>query len=82
MIRLSGDVGGIVIVVLAAILAASVITAVLEWIKKAFMANSPGGKKVMSALYWLVWLAALVLIVLDLTNVAPIIRNLLFTILE
>ena len=81
MIRISGDFGGMVVVALAGILAASLITGVLEWIKKAFMANSPGGQKVMSTLYWVIWLAAIALIVLDLTGVAPIIRNVLFSLM-
>lgn len=81
MIRISGDFGGVVIIILFAMLVAGVVTWVLEFIKKQLPAGS-AASKVLSVLIWVIWLAAIALVVLDITDVAPIIRNVLFSLLD
>lgn len=81
MIRISGDFGGVVIIILFAMLVAGVVTWVLEFVKKQLPSGSTASK-VLSGVIWVIWLAAIALVVLDLTGVAPIIRNVLFSLLD
>lgn len=80
-LRISGDFGGMVIVVIAGVLAASLISGILEFIKNRILKNSAMGKKIIGALIALVWVAAIVLVALDIFNIAPFIRDILFAII-
>ena len=79
--RIGGDFGGIILIVMAGILVAGAITSVLGFLSKKLLRNSKGGQKVMNMIMALIWLATLVIIALDLLNIAPIIRNILFSLL-
>ena len=47
-IRLSGEVGGMVIVVIAGVIAASIIDGILSFIEKHVVKDNEGGKKLFS----------------------------------
>ncbi|BEO89703.1 hypothetical protein [Fusobacterium animalis] len=81
-IRLSGEVGGIVIVVIAGVIAASIIDGILSFIEKYVIKNNEGGRKFISLLKKVNWIFFIILIILDLTSIFPLIRTILFAILS
>ena len=80
-IRLSGEVGGMVIVVIAGVIVASIIDGILSFIEKHVVNDNEGGKKMFSLLRKVNWIFFILLIVLDLTSIFPLIRTILFAIL-
>ena len=81
-IRLSGEVGGMVIVVIAGVIAASIIDGILSFIEKHVVKDNEGGKKFFSFLRKVNWIFIIIFIILDLTNIFPLIRTILFAILS
>lgn len=81
-IRLSGEIGGMVIVVIAGVIAASIIDGILSFIEKHVVKDNEGDKKLFSLLRKVNWIFFILFIVLDLTNVFPLIRTILFAILS
>ena len=81
-IRLSGEVGGMVIVVIAGVIAASTIDGILSFIEKHVVKDNEGGKKMFSLIRKVNWIFFILFIVLDLTNIFPLIRTILFAILS
>ena len=81
-IRLSGEIGGMVIVVIAGVIAASIIDAILSFIEKYVVKDNEGGKKIFSLLRKINWIFFILLIILDLTSIFPLIRFILFSILS
>ena len=81
-IRLSGEVGGTVIVVIAGVIAASIIDGILSFIEKYVVKDNEGGKKMFFLIRKVTWIFFILFIVLDLTNVFPLIRTILFAILS
>ena len=81
-IRLSGEVGGMVIVVIAGVIAASIIDGILSFIEKHVIKDNEGDKKLFSFLRKVNWIFFIIFIILDLTNVFPLIRTILFAILS
>ena len=80
-IRLSGEIGGMVIVVIAGVIAASIIDSILSFIEKHVVKDNEGAKKLFSLLRKVNWIFFILLIVLDLTSIFPLIRTILFVIL-
>ena len=76
-IRLSGEVGGMVIVVIAGVIAASIIDGILAFIEKAF--TLIGLCFFLSKVNWFFFI---IFIILDLTNIFPLITTILFAILS
>jgi len=81
-IRLSGEVGGMVIVIFTGIIAAAIIDGILSFIEKHVVKDNEGGKKTFSLIRKVNWIFFILFIVLDLTNVFPLIRTILFAILS
>ena len=81
-IRLSGELGGMVIVVITGVILASIFDGILTLIEKFIVKNSEGGKKFISLLKKVNWIFFIALIALDLTSVFPLIRTILFAILS
>ena len=81
-IRLSGEIGGMVIVVIAGVIAASIIDGILSFIEKHVVKDSEGSKKFFSFLKKINWIFFILLIILDLTSIFPLIRTILFAILS
>ena len=81
-IRLSGEIGGMVIVVIAGVIAASIIDGILSFIEKYVVKDNEGGKKIFSLLRKINWIFFILLIILDLTSIFPLIRTILFAILS
>ena len=81
-IRLSGEIGGMVIVVIADVIAASIIDGILSFIEKHVVKDNEGGKKIFSLLRKINWIFFILLIILDLTSIFPLIRFILFSILS
>ena len=81
-IRLSGEVGWMFIVVIAGVIAASIIDGILSFIEKHVVKDNEGDKKLFSLLRKVNWIFFILFIVLDLTNVFPLIRTILFAILS
>ena len=81
-IRLSGEIGGMVIVVIAGVIAASIIDSILSFIEKHVVKDNEGGKKLFSLLRKVNCILFIIFIILDLTNIFPLIRTILFAILS
>ena len=81
-IRLSGEIGGMVIVVIAGVIAASIIDGILSFIEQHVVKDNEGGKKMFSLIRKVNWIFFILFIILDLTNVFPLIRIILFAILS
>lgn len=81
-IRLSGEFGGIVMVIMAGIGAAGIISGILNFLKNNIFKENKGVQKLLTIISTLVWLAAAALVILDLTNVYPLIRYILFQLLK
>ena len=81
-IRLSGEVGGMVIVIFTGIIAAAIIDGILSFIEKHAVKDNEGGKKMFSLIRKVNWIFFILFIILDLTNVFPLIRTILFAILS
>ena len=81
-IRLSGEIGGMVIVVIAGVIAASIIDGILSFIENYVVKDNEGGKKIFSLLRKINWIFFILLIILDLTSIFPLIRFILFSILS
>ena len=81
-IRLSGEIGGMVIVVIAGVIAASIIDGILSFIEKHVIKDNEGDKKLFSFLRKVNWIFFIIFIILDLTNIFPLIRFILFSILS
>lgn len=79
-IRLSGEVGGMVLVVFTGVILASIIDGILSFIEKHIVKDNEGGKKMFSLLRKVNWIFFIVFIVLDLTNIFPLIRTILYAI--
>ena len=80
-IRLSGDVGGMVIVIFSGLIAAAIIDFILSFIEKHFIKENHTGKKVISTLRTVHGIFFIALIILDLTSIFPLIRGIWFSIL-
>ena len=81
-IKLSGEVGGMVIVIFTGIIAAAIIDGILSFIEKHAVKDNEGGKKMFSLIRKVNWIFFILFIVLDLTNIFPFIRTILFAILS
>ena len=62
-IRLSGEVGGMVIVVIAGVIAASIIDGILSFIEKHVIKDNEGGKKLFSFLRKVNWIFFIIFII-------------------
>lgn len=80
-IRVSGDAGGALVIIAAAAIVGGILTGGLDFIKKHFIQSDSIVAKAISAINTLIWIALIVLVVLDLTNVYPLIREILFSIM-
>ena len=81
-IKLSGEIGGMVIVVIAGVIAASIIDGILSFIEKHVVKDNEGDKKMFSLIRKVNWIFFIIFIILDLTNIFPLIRTILFAILS
>ena len=81
-IRLSGEIGGMVIVIFTGIIAAAIIDGILSFIEKHVVKDNEGGKKMFSLIRKVNWIFFIIFIILDLTNIFPLIRTILFAILS
>jgi hypothetical protein len=79
-IRVSDDVGGIIIMVLFALVLTGIVVWILDFLKK-YLFKGEGAKKVFSWITGLLFAATIVFIVLDLIDIFPLYRNILFAIL-
>lgn len=77
-IRLSGAVGGVVLIVITGVILASIVDGILSFIEKHVVKEDEGGKKLISLLNKINWGFFILMIVLDLTDIFPLIRTLLF----
>lgn len=77
-IRLSGAVGGVVLVVITGVILASIVDGILSFIEKYVVKEDESGKKFISLLKKINWGFFILMIVLDLTGIFPLIRTLLF----
>ena len=80
MIRLSGEFGGIVLVVLIGLIFAGLITWMLDLIQKFILKGN--GKKIFWVLHLITWSGMIILLVLDILDVFPLIRYILFSVLD
>ena len=81
-IRLSGEIDGMVIVVIAGVIAASIIDGILSFIEKHVVKDNERGKKMFSLIRKVNWIFFIIFIILDLTTIFPLIRTILFAILS
>ena len=81
-IRLSGAVGGVVLIVITGVILASIVDGILSFIEKYVVKEDESGKKFISLLKKINWVFFILFIILDLTNVFPLIRTILFAILS
>ena len=81
-IRLSGEIGGMFIVVIAGVIAASIIDGILSFIEKHVVKDNERGKKMFSLIRKINWIFFIIFIILDLTTIFPLIRTILFAILS
>ena len=77
-IRLSGAVGGVVLIVITGVILASIVDGILSFIEKHVVKEDEGGKRLISLLNKINWGFFILMIVLDLTGIFPLIRTLLF----
>ena len=77
-IRLSGAVGGVVLIVITGVILASIVDGILSFIEKHVVKEDEGGKKLISLLNKINWGFFILMIVLDLTGIFHLIRTLLF----
>ena len=77
-IRLSGAVGGVVLIVITGVILASIVDGILSFIEKHVVKEDEGGKKLISLLNKINWGFFILMIVLDLTGIFPLTRTLLF----
>ena len=81
-IRLSGAVGGVVLVVITGVILASIVDGILSFIEKYVVKEDESGKKFISLLKQINWWFFILFIILDLIGVFPLFRTLLFAIFE
>ena len=79
-IRVDAGTGGVLIVVLVGLAVAAIITGIIEFIGK-HVGDAESNKKIISIIDTIIWLGMIVIICLDIFNVFPIIRTVLFAIL-
>ena len=77
-IRLSGAVGGVVLVVITGVILASIVDGILSFIEKYVVKEDESGKKFISLLKKINWGFFILFIILDLIWVFPLFRTLLF----
>ena len=77
-IRLSGAVGGVVLVVITGVILASIVDGILSFIEKYVVKEDESGKKFISLLKKINWGFFSLFIILDLIGVFPLFRTLLF----
>ena len=77
-IRLSGAVGGVVLVVITGVILASIVDGILSFIEKYVVKEDESGKKFISLLKKINWRFFILFIILDLIGVFPLFRTLLF----
>ena len=77
-IRLSGAVGGVVLVVITGVILASIVDGILSFIEKYVIKEDESGKKFISLLKKINWGFFILFIILDLIGVVPLFRTLLF----
>jgi len=77
-IRLSGAVGGVVLIVVTGVILASIVDGILSFIEKYVVKEDEGGKKLISLLKKINWGFFILFIILDLIGVFPLFRTLLF----
>lgn len=77
-IRLSGAVGGVVLVVITGVILASIVDGILSFIEKYVVKEDEGGKKFISLLKKINWGFFILFIILDLIEVFPLFRTILF----
>ncbi len=80
-IRVSAELGGVLMVIGAGLIVAAVIVGILNFVKDTLFKNNEKPRKVLSIISTLVWILAVALIILDLTNIFPLIRSILFILL-
>ena len=81
-IRLSGAVGGVVLVVITGVILASIVDGILSFIEKYVVKEDESGKKFISLLKKINWGFFILFIILDLIVVFTLFRNLLFALFE
>ena len=77
-IRLSGAVGGVVLVVITGVILASIVDGILSFIEKYVVKEDESGKKFISLLKKINWGFFILFIILDLIGVFSLFRTLLF----
>ena len=77
-IRLSGAVGGVVLVVITGVILASIVDGILSFIEKYVVKEDESGKKFISLLKKINWGFFILFIILDLIGDFPLFRTLLF----
>ena len=77
-IRLSGAVGGVVLVVITGVILASIVDGILSFIEKYVVKEDESGKKFISLLKKINWGFFILFIILDFIGVFPLFRTLLF----
>ena len=77
-IRLSGAVGGVVLVVITGVILASIVDGILSFIEKYVVKEDESGKKFISLLKKINWGFFILFINLDLIGVFPLFRTILF----
>ena len=77
-IRLSGAVGGVVLVVITGVILASIVDGILSFIEKYVIKEDESGKKFISLLKKINWGFFILFIILDLIGGFPLFRTLLF----
>ena len=77
-IRLSGAVGGVVLVVITGVILASIVDGILSFIEKYVVKEDESGKKFISLLKKINWGFFILFIILDLIGFFPLFRTLLF----
>lgn len=80
-IRVSGEVGGMIIVAMVGILITGFVAGIFNFIKDRLLKDNEKAKKVISGIVTLIWLIGIALVVLDLTSVFPSIRYLIYLVL-
>ena len=77
-IRLSGAVGGVVLVVITGVILASIVDGILSFIEKYVVKEDESGKKFISLLKKINWGFFILFVILDLIGVFPLFRTILF----
>lgn len=80
-IRVGPEFGGVLMVIGAGLIVAAIIAGILNFIKDTVFRGKERPRKVLSVISAIVWILSIGIIILDLTGIMPIIRNILFILL-